>query len=118
MRQTRQKLHPSFKIWLSAKGEYIIGKGGVSLLRGIQKYGSITKAAKELGRSYNFAWNQLRDMEKKLGAPVVLRKRGGATGGGAELTELARTLLRKYETLEKRIEKTTKRKFCLYPSSP
>ena len=113
MRQTRQKLHPSFKIWLSAKGEYIIGKGGVSLLRGIQKYGSITKAAKELGRSYKYAWDQLKEMEMKLGAPVVLRKRGGATGGGAELTELARTLLRKYETLEKRVERTTSARFSL-----
>lgn len=110
MRKVRQQLRPSFKVWLTAGDEDVVGKGGASLLRGIQKYGSISRAAKELGWSYSFAWLQLRDLEKKLGAPVVLRKRGGEVGGGAELTELAKALLWKYEALEKRVERTINRR--------
>ena len=110
MRKVRQKLRPSFKVWLTAGDDDVVGKGGASLLRGIQKYGSISRAAKELGWSYSFAWLQLRDLETKLGASVVLRKRGGEVGGGAELTELAKALLWKYEALEKRVERTIKRR--------
>ena len=103
--QQKHQLHPSFKIWLSVKGVDLIGKGGVSLLRLIQKHGSIRKAAKELGCSYKFAWDQLEDMERKLGTPVVLTKSGGATGGGAELTSTARVLLEKYDKIEKDVRK-------------
>jgi molybdate transport system regulatory protein len=103
--QQRQQLHPSFKIWLSVKGGDLIGKGGVSLLKLIEKHGSIRKAAKELGCSYMFAWVQLEEMERKLGTPVVLTKRGGTTGGGAELTNTARVLLDKYDKIEKSVRK-------------
>jgi molybdate transport repressor ModE-like protein len=44
-------------------------------------------------------------MERKLGTPVVLTKRGGATGGGAELTSTARVLLEKYDKIEKGVRK-------------
>lgn len=83
----------------------MIGKGGVSLLKLIEKHGSIRKAAKELGCSYMFAWVQLEEMERKLGTPVVLTKRGGTTGGGAELTNTARVLLDKYDKIEKSVRK-------------
>jgi molybdate transport system regulatory protein len=75
------------------------------LFKGIEKNGSISKAAKELGWSYKYAWDQLREMERKLEAPVVIRKRGGATGGGAKLTELAKSLLGKYEETERRVHR-------------
>ncbi len=106
MRLLRQRLHPSYKIWLTSRGGYVIGKGGASLFKGIEKYGSISKAAEELGWSYKYAWDQLREMESKLGAPVVVRKRGGATGGGAKLTELAKSLLGKYEEIERSVKRT------------
>jgi len=104
MRQA--KFHSSYKIWLTSKGGHVIGKGGASLLRGIEKYGSISKAAEELGWSYKYAWDQLREMETRLGSPVVVKKRGGESGGGTRLTELAKSLLRKYEDVERRVQRT------------
>lgn len=109
MQQNRQKLSPSFKIWLRTKNKDIIGKGSAALLKAIQKHGSITKAAKELGFSYKFAWDQLADMERKLRGPVITTRRGGATGGGARLTKLAKTLLEEYKTAEELVEKTIKK---------
>jgi len=106
MQQNRRKLSPSFKIWLRTRNKDIIGKGGATLLKAIQKHGSITKAAKELGFSYKFAWDQLADMDRKLRGPVITTKRGGATGGGARLTKLAKTLLEEYKTAEELVEKT------------
>jgi len=97
----RRKLPTSFKIWLGGKRGHILGEGGACLLRSIERYGSISKAAKEIGISYRFAWNQLAEMEKTIGSPVIVRKRGGATRGGAELTGSARRMLLQYETMKK-----------------
>ena len=105
MRQAT-KFHLSYKIWLTSKGGHVIGKGGASLLKSIEKHGSISKAAEELGWSYKYAWDQLREMETRLGSPVVVRKRGGETGGGTRLTALAKSLLRKYEGIERRVQRT------------
>ena len=106
MQNSRNTLHPSFKVWLTSRGEDVIGKGGATLLKAIERYGSITKAARELGFSYKFAWDQLTDMEKKLGFSVISTKRGGITRGGAELTGLGRSLLRRYENTEKFVKGT------------
>jgi len=106
MQNTKKTLSPSFKIWLTSRGEDVIGKGGATLLRAIERQGSITKAAKELGLSYKFAWDQLADMEKKLGVPVISTKRGGITRGGAELTGLGRRLIKRYEKVEKLVKGT------------
>lgn len=109
MQNSRNTLRPSFKVWLRSGGEDIIGKGGAALLKSIERYGSITKAARELGFSYKFAWDQLSDMEKKLGFPVISTKRGGVTRGGAELTGMGRRLLRRYEKIEKLVKGTVRR---------
>jgi molybdate transport system regulatory protein len=106
MQNSRNTLRPSFKVWLRSGEEDVIGKGGATLLKAIERYGSITKAARELGFSYKFAWDQLTDMEKKLGFPVISTKRGGITRGGAELTGLGRRLLRRYENTEKLVKGT------------
>jgi len=105
MRSKVQKLSPSFKIWLRGKGGHVVGEGGASLLKGIEIYGSIAKAAKKIGVSYKFAWDQLEEMERRLGVPLLLRRRGGAVGGGAELTESARMLLKQYEKMERYVDR-------------
>jgi molybdate transport system regulatory protein len=75
----------------------LLGEGGASLLKAIKKYGSISEAARRTRRSYKYAWDQIADIEKMLGQPILRTSIGGATGGGASLTEAAMTLLRNYE---------------------
>ena len=92
-----RKLSPSFKVWLAKNHGYLLGEGGASLLKAIKKYGSITQAAIRTGISYRYAWGQIADIEKALGQPILRTITGGATGGGASLTEAAITLLRNYD---------------------
>ncbi|WP_457622422.1 winged helix-turn-helix domain-containing protein [Persephonella sp.] len=98
-----------YKVWLEKDGEIIIGLGREKLLKEIQKQGSISKAAKELGISYKKAWSYLKAMEERIGAKLVETRRGGAKGGGAVLTEEAQKLLKEFEKLVKRFEGVKKR---------
>jgi molybdate transport system regulatory protein len=84
-------MHQAFRI----EAELVIRKNGrllvdgkrMELLRAIRLRGSILSAAKALGISYQMAWTQVREMNSVAPLPVVARQRGGATGGGAVLTE-------------------------------
>lgn len=97
---------PAFKVWLRKGERDVLGEGGASLLEAIDRYGSITKAAERTGLSYKYAWDRLADVQAAVGHPILRTKRGGRTGGGgAELTETARTLLRKYRRLKQEVEK-------------
>ncbi|ACO04613.1 MAG TPA: ModE family transcriptional regulator [Persephonella sp.] len=98
-----------YKVWLEKDGEIIMGLGREKLLKEIQKQGSISKAAKELGISYKKAWSFLKAMEKRLGTKLVETKRGGEKGGGAVLTEEAQKLIKEFEKLVKRFEGVKKR---------
>ena len=88
------------KVWLEHEGKPVLGKGGAEILQAIEDEGSISKASKKLGMSYRYVWNYLEKMRRTLGRPVVKAFRGGKEGGGAELTELGRNLLREYRRME------------------
>jgi len=93
-----RQLTPSFKVWLKRNRFDVIGEGGASLLRAVEKCGSITAAAKKVGVSYKYAWDRLAEIEKALGQPLLRTRRGGRTGGGgAELTDQAVALLKEYD---------------------
>jgi molybdate transport system regulatory protein len=61
--------------------------------------------------SYRFTWNYIRRMEERLGRPVIVTRRGGAThgrrkgGGGAKLTRIAKALLQEYRATEAKLQK-------------
>lgn len=101
MVQKRESLTPFFKVWLKKRGQDVLGEGGASLLKAIGSCGSITKAARETGMSYKYAWDRLAEIQAAIGRPVVSTRRGGRTGGGgAELTPEAKMLLRDYWRLK------------------
>lgn len=100
-------LVPKAKLWLELEGEFILGRGGALLLRGIDEHGSISQAVKALPQdalgeiqapSYRFAWGYLRKAEKRLGIPIVEKRRGHRKGpGGTALTTFGKQLLTLYE---------------------
>lgn len=81
----------------NSRGEGFMGIGLVWLLRRIQKFKSIHRAAADMELSYVKALNILNDLEKNLGQRVVIRTRGGASRGGAELTPFAERYIAEYE---------------------
>ncbi|WP_461811061.1 winged helix-turn-helix domain-containing protein [Faecalimonas sp.] len=81
------------------------GPGPMKLLRGVEKTGSLHQSADELGMAYSKAWKIIKEMENSLGFPLLLRKAGGAHGGGSSITPKGKIFLEKYEELVNSIEK-------------
>ena len=84
-------------------GQRFMGPGPYILLRGVEKYGSIRKAAINLNMSYAKAHRDLSTLEKELGIKLMKKFIGGHDHGGAELTEGAFLLLRHYEAMVEKI---------------
>jgi len=99
------------KIWLEIDGETVFGSGRRALLDEIDKLGSINKAAKAIHISFRKALSYIQSMELRLGKDLVIRQAGGKNGGGARLTDEARSLLDQYRKLEKGVQETLDRKF-------
>ena len=99
------------KVWLDNKGSLSFGPGRAKMLSAISKAGSINSAAEELGMSYRHVWSYINVAEKRLGKKLLLRKRGGSNGGGAELTEYAIGLIRKYEKLEREVAQYVEKRY-------
>ncbi|MCL1894390.1 MAG: winged helix-turn-helix domain-containing protein [Holophagaceae bacterium] len=77
-----------------------IGPGKAALLEAIVKTGSISAAGRDLGMCYRKAWMIVKDMNKFFIEPLVEASKGGATGGGARLTEMGCLVLEKYRHIE------------------
>lgn len=88
-----------YKMWLDYGGR-AFGDGPARLLSGVEQWGSLRRAAQELGMSYNKAWRILHAAEERLGFPLLERSVGGSLGGGSHLTAEARDLTARYRAVE------------------
>lgn len=77
-----------------------LGDRRIRLLEAIDKYGSISQAARLVPLSYKAAWEAVDEMNNLAPEPVVLRFAGGRSGGGTELTAFGRRLIAFYRALE------------------
>ncbi|MFP6759156.1 MAG: LysR family transcriptional regulator [Alphaproteobacteria bacterium] len=80
--------------------EIAVGPGKVALLGAIEKTGSISAAARDLGMSYRRAWLLIDTMNHCFREPVVATASGGKGGGGALVTATGKEVLRRYQTME------------------
>lgn len=80
-------------------GDVAFDASDAALLRAVDEAGSLNAAAADLGRSYARSHERLTDLESAFG-PLVERRRGGAGGGGSELTANAETLLARFDRLQ------------------
>lgn len=74
-----------------------------TLLAQVAQAGSLRRATEALGLSYRYAWGLIRSAEGRIGSPLLITKVGGASGGGAELTDTARDLLYRHQLLQKEV---------------
>ena len=77
------------------------GPGKADLLELVAKTGSITESARRMNMSYMRAWSLIQTMNNCFKSPVLETARGGQAGGGAELTETGRGVLKLYRQMEK-----------------
>ena len=82
-----------------------MGPGKADLLAAIASTGSISGAGRALGMSYRRCWELVSIMNAHFREPLVLSVKGGANGGGAELSLLGRDVLKRYRTMERRAAK-------------
>jgi molybdate transport system regulatory protein len=90
------------KIWIEVEGKPALGKGGIMLLKEVERTGSIAAAARELGMSYKFAWEYMKRIEFTLGG-VEMRK-GGAGRGGSIISPRLKRLMELYEEAQREVE--------------
>ena len=100
------------KVWLELGGEFFIGDGGIHLLGGILRHGSLARTVREIGWSYRHAWGYVRRAERALQAPIVRTRAGRGAARGMELTEVGHLLLERLQALRDRIDDS------LGPSGP
>ena len=82
-----------------SEGAYI-GPGRADLLEHIAGTGSISAAGKAMGMSYKRAWGLVQVLNEGFGTPLVESSRGGASQGGAQLTEAGRFVLERYRQMQ------------------
>jgi molybdate transport system substrate-binding protein len=76
------------RVWIERAGQAILGQGRAELLDGIERWHSISAAARQLGMSYRHAWLLVQRINEAAGQPLVQAATGGVRGGGARLTPL------------------------------
>jgi molybdate transport system regulatory protein len=88
------------RIRIKAGKDIALGPGKVDLLEAIERTGSISAGARELGLSYRRAWDLVDTMNRCFKHLLVARAKGGKGGGGAQLTAEGRRLLELYRKME------------------
>jgi len=88
-----------------------VGPGKVALLEHIDRVGSLSQAARELGLSYRRAWQLLDDLNHSFTEPVASASVGGVGGGGVQLTAFAQELITAYRDVERAALEETRTRF-------
>lgn len=87
------------RIWIESEDNVLLGEGRVQLLKAINETGSLSKAAKSINISYKKAWGLLDSINKSAKKPVTINSVGGKGGGGAELTDYGKALVRAFDDI-------------------
>lgn len=77
----------------------MIGPGKAELLEHIRDTGSIAAAGRRMDMSYKRAWMLVEEMNAAFREPLILSSRGGAGGGGAQVTEAGLRVLHLYHDI-------------------
>ncbi len=89
-----------YEMWLETiGGKRVLEAEGFDILLDIEKSGSLTATARNLGMSYRKAWGVLNKVERHLGFALTDKRRGGAAGGQTVLSVKGKQLVRAYNNL-------------------
>ena len=99
---TRRPIHHKLVGKLTVDTEFgaFLGDTRIRLLEAIDRYGSISQAAKAVPLSYKAAWDAVDAMNNVAEETLVQRSVGGRHGGGTQLTDYGRRLVAMYRAVE------------------
>ncbi len=92
-------MHIDSSLWFDKDNRGFLGKGRIELLKNIDKYGSLSKAAKIMKMSYKAAWDSLNEMKSVSNDTLVITSTGGVGGGGSRLSSIAKEYIKMYDLL-------------------
>ena len=96
----KKTFSPAGQLWLSSDGENVLNEARIALLEQIGATGSITRAGKAAGISYRTAWLTIDQMNNLSDQALVVRLKGGKSGGGTSLTPHGAGLVRVYRAIQ------------------
>lgn len=102
----------AFSLRVSLKREQkFFGPGVATLLRLVERTGSLQTAAVEMRMSYSKAWKIVRAAEKELGFPLMERHVGGAGGGSSSVTAEGKRFLGRFERFDRQVHEAAEQLF-------
>jgi molybdate transport system regulatory protein len=88
---------PRSKLWIEQDGEVVLSDWRVALLQVVDATGSLSEAARRMDVPYRTAWYKLKEIEERIGTPLLETRSGGATGGSSQLTPAGRDLVARFD---------------------
>lgn len=101
----RALLEPELRLKVNLR-DNMLGPGKLRLLEQIDKLGSISAAAREMGIGYRRAWFLIETLQACFAEPLLSTSRGGGTQGGAKLTAAGHELLAHHREFEAKMQTT------------
>ena len=98
-------------IWIRHNNCHVYGDGRQKLLELVDKYKSLSRAAREMGIAYRAAWGKIKTSESALGRKLLTTQVGGRKGGGSELTDYAREISLKYKLFRDQVKQFAEERF-------
>jgi molybdate transport system regulatory protein len=95
-----------FKNERTGSGEFCSGIS--QLLQGVIDFGSINKAAKSMGMAYSKAWKLIKECERGLGYPLLIR----SVGAGSIPTPEGKKLMMMHQTLQTELDDSINTRLC------
>lgn len=92
------------RCWIDIDGAKFFGPGRLELLQQIERSGSIASAAKAMGMSYKKAWAMVEEMNARGTRPYVVTQKGGTKGGGTQITDTGKRVMKAYEELVTKLD--------------
>lgn len=106
MNLDEKKLVIKYETIVEYDGVPVIDSRLAAILRLIRDKGSLLAAARSLGIPYSRVWEMIVRAERTLKVELVKTYKGGRSGGGAKLTEVAERLLEIYDKAERKLWKS------------
>lgn len=92
------------RVWAERDGQALLGPGRLELLEAIDRWRSISAAARQIGMSYRHAWLLVQSMNTAAGQTLVESAVGGKQGGGARLTDFGKQAARTFRELQNEMQ--------------
>jgi molybdate transport system regulatory protein len=100
MNSSKLQLKLNYKFWIETEeGVSILGEGKWKLLKAIERHGSLKAAVDEMGYAYRQTWQNIKDIEEKLGFAIIEKSRGGEKGGQTLLTDKGKKIVQFFDQL-------------------